>query len=55
MQGEPVLETMARATGLVIDKTGTLTHGKAELGAIISHGKWSEDDVLRLVACRWPR
>lgn len=31
MKGGPVLETMARASSLVIDKTGTLTHGRAEL------------------------
>ena len=40
MKGGPVLETMARATGLVIDKTGTLTHGKAELSDIVVHGMW---------------
>ena len=33
MKGGPVLETMARATSLVIDKTGTLTRGRAELSA----------------------
>ena len=50
MKGGPVLETMARATSLVIDKTGTLTHGRAELGAVFTQGKWSEDDLLRLAA-----
>jgi heavy metal translocating P-type ATPase len=50
MKGGPVLETMARASSLVIDKTGTLTHGKAELSQIISTGRWSEDELLRLAA-----
>ena len=50
MKGGPVLETMARATSLVIDKTGTLTHGKAELQEIVVHGNTKGDDVLRLAA-----
>ena len=50
MKGGPVLETMARASSLVIDKTGTLTHGKAGLQQIIPEGHWTEDEVLRLAA-----
>lgn len=50
MKGGPVLETMARATGLVIDKTGTLTRGRAELSAILPAGDIAEDDMLRLAA-----
>ncbi len=50
MKGGPVLETMARASGLVIDKTGTLTHGRAELSDIVLHGQAKADDVLRLAA-----
>lgn len=50
MKGGPVLETMARATSLVIDKTGTLTRGKAELHEIVVHGSTKGDDVLRLAA-----
>lgn len=50
MKGGPVLETMARATSLVIDKTGTLTKGHAELTGIIPAGHWSADEILRLAA-----
>jgi heavy metal translocating P-type ATPase len=50
MKGGPVLETMARAVTLVIDKTGTLTRGRAELSAIRLAGELPEDEVLRLAA-----
>ena len=50
MKGGPVLETMARATTLVIDKTGTLTRGRAELTAILPAGGLPEDEMLRLAA-----
>lgn len=50
MKGGPVLETMARASSLVIDKTGTLTHGKAELVGIISLDPLDDADILRYAA-----
>ncbi len=50
MKGGPVLETMARATGLVIDKTGTLTKGKAELAEILPVDGWHAEEMLRLAA-----
>ena len=50
MKGGPVLETMARAANLVIDKTGTLTKGRAELAGIIPAGHWRADEMLRLAA-----
>lgn len=50
MKGGPVLETMARATTLVIDKTGTLTKGRAEVSRIVPAGAWSADEMLRLAA-----
>ena len=50
MKGGPVLETMARAQTLVIDKTGTLTKGRAELAGIIPAGNWEPEDMLRLAA-----
>lgn len=50
MKGGPVLETMARASTLVIDKTGTLTHGRAELTEILPAGTWSAEEMLRFVA-----
>ncbi|MCB1380713.1 MAG: cadmium-translocating P-type ATPase [Alphaproteobacteria bacterium] len=50
LKGGPVLETMARASVLVIDKTGTLTHGRAELSGITVRGRRRAEDVLRLAA-----
>ncbi|MGH9617656.1 MAG: heavy metal translocating P-type ATPase, partial [Acidobacteriaceae bacterium] len=44
------LETLARVTILVVDKTGTLTVGKPELTRIESLGAFVENEVLRLVA-----
>ncbi len=50
MKGGPVLETMARAANLVIDKTGTLTRGRAELSGIVPSAHWTSDEMLRLAA-----
>ena len=50
MKGGPVLETMAQARNLVIDKTGTLTRGRAELEGIIPAGPWPAEEVLRFAA-----
>ncbi len=50
MKGGPVLETMARATTLVIDKTGTLTKGRSDVAEIVPAGRWSRDEMLRLAA-----
>lgn len=50
MKGGPVLETMARATGLVIDKTGTLTRGRAMLTGILPAASLAEKEMLRLAA-----
>ena len=50
MKGGPVLETMARATGLVIDKTGTLTRGRAALTRIQPAADLAPDEMLRLAA-----
>ena len=45
-----VLEKLSQATSLVIDKTGTLTRGKAELVEIHAAGKMAPDEILRLAA-----
>ncbi|PZF78605.1 heavy metal translocating P-type ATPase [Aestuariivirga litoralis] len=50
MKGGPVLETMARAANLVIDKTGTLTRGRAELAGIVPAAHWEPQEMLRLAA-----
>ncbi len=50
VKGGPVLETLARASVLVIDKTGTLTEGHASLVNIIPAGRRPVNEVLRLAA-----
>ncbi len=50
IKGGGALEVLAEVRTLIIDKTGTLTHGQASLSAIHAFGDFSEDDVLRLAA-----
>jgi heavy metal translocating P-type ATPase len=50
IKGGPVLEVLAGAQTLVIDKTGTLTGGKASLSEIVTRGRWTADEMLRLAA-----
>lgn len=50
MKGGPVLETMARAANLVIDKTGTITRGRAELTGILPAASLPDEEILRLAA-----
>ncbi len=44
------LETMARISSLVIDKTGTLTMGRPEVTEIVTLHEFGSNDVLRLAA-----
>lgn len=50
VKGGPVLETLARASVLVIDKTGTLTEGRARLVNVHSSDRRRPDEILRLAA-----
>jgi heavy metal translocating P-type ATPase len=50
VKGGPALETLARVRTLVIDKTGTLTHGRARLVSAELRSRLSADDVLRIAA-----
>ncbi|WP_240928119.1 heavy metal translocating P-type ATPase [Thalassoroseus pseudoceratinae] len=44
------LETLRTVDTLIVDKTGTLTEGKPRLTDVQPVGKWTEYDVLKLVA-----
>lgn len=48
--GRGALETMARVSTLILDKTGTLTYGRPQIVSIDSQGGMSEADVLCLAA-----
>ena len=50
IKGGKVLERMAGLKTIVMDKTGTLTHGEARLTDIITTGSLDETEVLRLAA-----
>ena len=50
VKGGPVLETLARASVLVIDKTGTLTEGRARLVNVHALGRRKPDEIFRLAA-----
>ncbi|MGV7214495.1 heavy metal translocating P-type ATPase [Bradyrhizobium sp. UFLA05-112] len=50
IKGGKALETMARIRVLVVDKTGTLTDGKARVVAVHAAEAFREDDVLRIAA-----
>lgn len=50
IKGGGALETLAKIRVLVIDKTGTLTHGAASLSASEAFPPFAEADVLQLAA-----
>jgi heavy metal translocating P-type ATPase len=50
IKGGKALEMLARVRSLVIDKTGTLTHGSARIVSIHALGEISADELLRLAA-----
>ena len=50
VKGGKVLETIARVRSLVLDKTGTLTEGRARIVSIDVAACWPADEILRLAA-----
>ena len=44
------LETARRVTAVVLDKTGTITHGRPALDRVLPLSGWTEDRLLSLVA-----
>ncbi|MGA0595050.1 heavy metal translocating P-type ATPase [Enterovirga sp. CN4-39] len=50
VKGGRALETLSRVRTVVLDKTGTLTHGTARLVGSDAAAGWSGEDVLRLAA-----
>ncbi|WQO29707.1 heavy metal translocating P-type ATPase [Microvirga lotononidis] len=50
VKGGRALEGLTRVTGLVIDKTGTLTHGQAQLVEILPVSDMPSDRLLQLAA-----
>lgn len=50
IKGGKALETMARIRALVIDKTGTLTDGRAKVVAVHAAPGFTENEVIRIAA-----
>ena len=50
IKGGGVLETLARVSTIVVDKTGTLTKGRATLSSAYPSPEFTADEILRLAA-----
>jgi heavy metal translocating P-type ATPase len=50
IKGGKAIEALGRVYSLVIDKTGTLTDGRARVVSVKVHGDRASDDILRLAA-----
>jgi heavy metal translocating P-type ATPase len=50
VKGGSALEALAAVRTLVIDKTGTLTEGRARLVAVHAAGRFSPEEIVRLAA-----
>ncbi len=51
VKGGKYLEALAEADTVVFDKTGTLTEASPKLVQVVSAGRVSEGEILRLAAC----
>ena len=50
IRNSEALETAHRLTAIVLDKTGTITHGRPTLTAVVPYDTWSADTLITLVA-----
>jgi Cu+-exporting ATPase len=50
IKGGEALETAHKIDTVVLDKTGTVTAGKPRVTAVMTHGSFDENEVLRLAA-----
>ncbi len=50
IKGGKAIEALGRVHSLVIDKTGTLTDGRARIVSVDSRGRLGSDEILRLAA-----
>jgi heavy metal translocating P-type ATPase len=50
IKGGKAIEALGRVYSLVIDKTGTLTDGRARVVSVNVHNKAAPDDILRIAA-----
>jgi Cu+-exporting ATPase len=44
------IENLRKVDTLIVDKTGTLTEGRPSFERAVGHGRFSEDEILRLAA-----
>ncbi|MBA3816562.1 MAG: heavy metal translocating P-type ATPase [Parachlamydiaceae bacterium] len=44
------LEKLEKVKMIIMDKTGTLTEGKPKLSQVVTTGRWSENDLIRIAA-----
>lgn len=51
VKGGKYLEKLAQADTVVFDKTGTLTKARPTVKEIVTFGKYSESEALRIAAC----
>lgn len=50
VKGAAAIETLGEARTVLFDKTGTLTVGTPEIREIVTHGRFSSSELLRLAA-----
>lgn len=51
IKGSNYLETLNQIKFIAFDKTGTLTQGEFEISQIVSFGKYTQEEILRIAMC----